>query len=65
VTLFARYRLSRLLLQSGHADEARAEILDTIAQFDLMTDPTHGLLRSAKALLSAIEGHPTSDTLIV
>jgi tetratricopeptide (TPR) repeat protein len=64
-TLFARYRLSRFLFQSGDADQARAEIVETIAQFDPMTDPGHSLLRSAKALLSAIEGHPTSDTLIV
>jgi tetratricopeptide (TPR) repeat protein len=64
-TLFARYRLSRLLLQGGDAEQARAEILDTIAHFDPMTDPGHSLLRSAKALLSAIEGHPASDTLIV
>jgi hypothetical protein len=30
-----------------------------------MTDPDHSLLRSAKALLGAIEGHSISETLIV
>ena len=63
--LFARYRLSRFLLQSGHADQARAEIIDTIADFDPKTDPSHTLLRSAKALHDAIEGHSISETLIV
>jgi tetratricopeptide (TPR) repeat protein len=63
--LSARYRLSRFLFQRGHADQAREEIVDTIARFDPMTDPAHSLLRSAKALLGAIEGHSTSETLIV
>ena len=63
--LFAHYRLSRLLFQSGHVDEARAEIVDMIAQFDPITDPGHSLLRSAKALLDAIEGRSISETLIV
>jgi hypothetical protein len=64
-TLFARYRLSRLLLQRGHADQARAEIVDTIAHFDPITDPGDSLLRSARALLDAIDGHPTTEALIV
>jgi hypothetical protein len=64
-TLFARYRLSRFMFQSGHANQARAEIIDTIAHFDQMTDPNHTLLRSANALLEAIEGHSISETLIV
>jgi tetratricopeptide (TPR) repeat protein len=64
-TLFARYRLSRLLFQRGRMDEAQAEIVDTIAQFDQMTDPGHCLLRSATGLLDAIEGRPTSEKLTV
>jgi tetratricopeptide (TPR) repeat protein len=64
-SLLARYRLSRLLLQRGDAEQARTEIVDTIAQFDPMTDPGHSLLRSATALLDAIEGHPTKSALIV
>ena len=64
-TLFARYRLSRHLLQSGHAEQARTEITDAITHFDPKTDPAHCLLRSARALLDAIEGHPISETLIV
>jgi tetratricopeptide (TPR) repeat protein len=64
-TLFARYRLSRHLVQSGHAEQARTEITETISQFDPMTDPGHSLLRSAKALLDVIEGHSGTQTLIV
>ena len=64
-TLVARYRFSRLLFQRGRIEEAQAEIVDTIAQFDQMTDPGDCLLRSAKGLLDAIEERPTSATLIV
>jgi hypothetical protein len=55
-TLFARYRLARLLLQQGHTGEARAEITDVISCFDPATDPGHILLRSAKALLAIADG---------
>ena len=64
-TLIARYRLSRILFQRGHAAEARAEIVDTIAHFDPATDPVHAPLRSAKALLDMIEGRPNTEKLIV
>jgi tetratricopeptide (TPR) repeat protein len=64
-TLSARYRLSRLLLQQGQSDAARAEVIWVIADFDPATYPAHDLLRSAKALLEMIEERTTADTLVV
>jgi hypothetical protein len=63
-TLFARYRLSRLLFQDRRFEEARAEIEHTITDFDPLTDPCHCLLRSCKVLLNAVEGHPINENLV-
>ena len=63
-TLSARYRLSRLLFQRGDATEARTMIIETISHFDQHTDPSHRLLRSAKALLDMIDGRVTEQKLI-
>jgi tetratricopeptide (TPR) repeat protein len=63
-TLRTRYRLARLLFQSGRIQEAREEISDVIAHFDVATAPNHVVLRAAKTLQKMIDGEPTDDALI-
>ena len=64
-TLFARYRLARLLLQQGHTEVACAEVTRVIEDFDRATAHEHVLLRSAKVLLDMTEGRPAASTLVV
>jgi hypothetical protein len=64
-TLWARYRLGRLLLESGRAKKAKAEIADVIARFDPLLDPGHILVRGTKALLGLTEGQPFDGKLPV
>ena len=63
--LRSRYRLSRLLFNAGRLDEARSEVLATMASFDTSTAPTHELLRACRTLLAMIDGTPTKNKLIV
>ena len=65
LTLWARYRLARLLFQQGHLAEARTEVTAAIQSFDPATDPGDILLRSTRALLDMIDGKPTEAGLIV
>jgi len=63
-TISARYRLARQLIARGLTSEARAELQDSVANFDPAIAPTHRLLISMKSLLESTNGGPAPDNLI-
>jgi tetratricopeptide (TPR) repeat protein len=64
-TLYARYRLARLLQRQGETDAARIEATQVIADFDPATASTHVLRRSVECLLSMIDGGPEDSALVI